>query len=654
MNVVIREKQSALTPVRMEGCAAGHHYTVTPDLLLRDGKPYIYRMGELHYSRVPEVDWERELSKMKAGGIDIVASYVFWSHHEPEEGKFDFSGRRNIRRFIDTCEKLGLPFFLRIGPWAHGEARLGGFPDWLAKKSCKLRSMDETYLSYVRRLFAAIYDEVGTSRNIIGIQVENELTGNSEYLQYLQSCLREIGFSAPIWSATAWGQADLPDTLVPMFGGYPEAPWAGHTHKLDPNANYFFAPVREDGIIGEDLLGRAEGETHTDIYDGKYPFLTCELGGGNQNTYHRRPLISAQDIEALAVCKLGSGANGLGYYMYHGGVNPVARSADGTLITSQESRESGYPNDCPIVSYDFQSPLGDCGQVRDSYYRLLTLHRFVDAMGALLAPMKPFFPEPSPADLHDMETPRISVRSDGKSGFLFFNNHAHAETMSHKRVIVHLAFPGESLEIPLEMPSGSCGIIPFHLHIGGETVKYVTAMPVSYTASRVVFAPIPGIAPEICLPDGTVRPLDAVDQIGSASMVLEAQLQPERETLEPLECTRVPNALGFEAFAYLERLDGIHLTDHTAEYEAILADGTALAAVRVYGNTAAAYSMDEKEPRLLSDHFCDGDMWYIDVRGVKRLRLKIQPLGAEDRGTIYFEHEMPEDVVPPELFSVNG
>ena len=149
-----------LTFTFMEGDAAGHHYAVTHDCLLRDGRPYIYRMGEFHYSRCPSKDWKRELLKMKEGGVDVVASYVFWNHHEPEEGVFDFSGRRDIRRVIDTCEELGLPFFLRIGPWAHGEARNGGFPDWLVQKGCRLRSRDPAYLAYVKRLYEKIYAEV--------------------------------------------------------------------------------------------------------------------------------------------------------------------------------------------------------------------------------------------------------------------------------------------------------------------------------------------------------------------------------------------------------------------------------------------------------------------------------------------------------------
>ena len=50
--------------------------------MLIGGKPVVPVMGEFHYSRFDESDWHRELLKMKAGGIDIVATYVFWNHHE--------------------------------------------------------------------------------------------------------------------------------------------------------------------------------------------------------------------------------------------------------------------------------------------------------------------------------------------------------------------------------------------------------------------------------------------------------------------------------------------------------------------------------------------------------------------------------------------
>ena len=104
-------------------------------------------MGEFHFSRYPENEWREELLKMKAGGIDIVSTYVFWIHHEEVEGQFDWSGSRNLRRFIQTCQEVGLKVFVRCGPWDHGEVRNGGFPDWLLKKGWKLRSNDTNYLN---------------------------------------------------------------------------------------------------------------------------------------------------------------------------------------------------------------------------------------------------------------------------------------------------------------------------------------------------------------------------------------------------------------------------------------------------------------------------------------------------------------------------
>ena len=77
-----------------------------------DGKPIIPVMGELHYSSVPAERWDEELKKMKDGGIDVVASYVFWIHHEEEQGTFDFSGNKNIRRFVELCHENGLEFCL--------------------------------------------------------------------------------------------------------------------------------------------------------------------------------------------------------------------------------------------------------------------------------------------------------------------------------------------------------------------------------------------------------------------------------------------------------------------------------------------------------------------------------------------------------------
>lgn len=76
--------------------------------LIRDGKPWLPVMGEIHYTRVPERDWEEEILKMKAGGVQIIATYVIWIHHEEVEGEFDWTGRRDLRHFVELCSKHGL------------------------------------------------------------------------------------------------------------------------------------------------------------------------------------------------------------------------------------------------------------------------------------------------------------------------------------------------------------------------------------------------------------------------------------------------------------------------------------------------------------------------------------------------------------------
>ena len=143
--------------------------TVNNRYIERDGCPWMPVMGEFHYSRCPEGEWADELRRMRAGGVDIVATYVFWNHHEAEEGRYDWSGRRDLRRFARDAHDAGLMFHLRPGPWVHAEARNGGLPDWLQASGDRgeiaLRSNDSAYLAHVRRFFG----EIG--RQLSGLRV---------------------------------------------------------------------------------------------------------------------------------------------------------------------------------------------------------------------------------------------------------------------------------------------------------------------------------------------------------------------------------------------------------------------------------------------------------------------------------------------------
>ncbi|MDM8794736.1 hypothetical protein QU875_28740, partial [Klebsiella pneumoniae] len=168
---------------------------------------------------------------------------------------------------------------------------------------------------------------------------------------------------APIYTATGWNAtygAAIPERdVLPVFGGYADAPWEEHTRQLEPVSHYFFLPARNDHSIGKDLI--IAKETDDDVFQMKYdlyPFATCEIGPGVQVTHHRRPVISPDDAASLAMVKIGCGNNMPGYYMYRGGTNPI-----GQKHTMQESKATGYPNDLPVRSYDFQAPIGEFGQI---------------------------------------------------------------------------------------------------------------------------------------------------------------------------------------------------------------------------------------------------------------------------------------------------
>ena len=465
----------------------GTTLTLDSNSLLLNGKPWTPVMGEFHFAGYPENEWREELLKMKAGGVDIVSTYVFWIYHEETEGQFNWSGSRNLRHFIQVCQEVGLKVFVRCGPWDHGEVRNGGFPDWLLNKGWKLRSNDTNYLAKTKTFYGEIARQLDglfwkNGGPVIGIQFENEYKGPGEHLVTLKRLGQEAGLDAPIYTRTGWDQPSggVPfGELVPLYGVYAEGFW---DRKLTPMpAGYWkgfqFSKFRVDDATYTGLPG--EGGTLDPSDVNEYPYLTCEIGGGMMNSYHRRILVNPKDIEATTLIKLGSGSTLLGYYMYHGGVNP-----EGKLTTLMESQDTGYWNDMPVKNYDFQAPLGQYGQIRQQYHLLRRLHLFLHEWGSNLAGMPATMPDQRPHGKNDFDTLRWSIRSNGRSGFVFVNNYQRLQVMPPKKNVqftINLpsgpfVFPQE----PVTIPSGACLIWPFNLDLGqGVRLVWATAQPLT-------------------------------------------------------------------------------------------------------------------------------------------------------------------------------
>ena len=193
----------------------GDEYTADSKSLLYNRKRILPVMGEFHYSRWEDDTWEEELRKMKTGGINIVATYLFWIHHEEKENEWNFSGRRDIRRFVQLCRKVGLQVFLRIGPWVHAEVRNGGFPDWVQRaKDYEPRTNDEGYLKAVEKYFNQLGKQLEglmfkDGGPVIGVQLENEyghVGGPKDpkiryaHMKVLYALARKAGFLVPLYS----------------------------------------------------------------------------------------------------------------------------------------------------------------------------------------------------------------------------------------------------------------------------------------------------------------------------------------------------------------------------------------------------------------------------------------------------------------------
>lgn len=486
----------------------GHTVGINNQYLTYDGRPWLPVMGEFHYTRVPADQWEDEIEKMKASGLDIIATYVIWNHHEARAGQFDFSGDRDLHRFLELAKKHGMKVVLRLGPWAHGEVRFGGTPDWVVNQMPTRRN-DPVYMGYVKRYWQHVFAQVEGLQfkdggPVIGIQLENEynLTGpdrGAAHISALKALARRIGFDTPLYTVTGWDGAVYPKgEVVPVFGGYPDLPWGVTTTMSPPNEVYAFRfTSRVAGDAGAQTKAATAGTAVEDL--ANTPFLGAEYAGGLPIMYRRRPFVRPADIGAMLPVQLGSGVNLYGYYMYHGGRNP---QGDTTL---EENALLGGYNDTPKINYDFQAPFGQYGEAHDVLGTVRPFSLFLNAFGDRLAPMAVHPPALVSKGPDDLQTPRYSVRSLGEAGFVFFNSYVRQHPMTALDSVQFkvdlpdgpLVFPSK----PIRIEAGAYFIWPFDFDLEGVRLAWASAQPVTridngHGGITYVFEAHQGIAPE--------------------------------------------------------------------------------------------------------------------------------------------------------------
>lgn len=499
----------------------------------RNGEPFFPINGEFHYSRYPHEYWEEAIRKLKAGGINVIATYVFWNFHEPEPGKFVWTGDMNLRRFVELCAKNDIQVILRIGPFAHGAVRNGGMPDWLYGRPFNVRSNDPEYLSYVERLYNQIgkqveglmYKEGGP---IIGVQLENEYQHSSafwawtypnsppertvalhdlnvtiedglgvskkenKYAEYgknhmktLKQLAIEAGMEVPYYTATGWGNATIiKKGSIPVTAAYPYPTWA----PARPSQFYLFKDIH----------------SHPDYAPVSYkpelyPSFSAEIGAGVMESYSRRPFVPQQSMAPLIIRTVGSGSNGIGYYVYFGGSTPYM---NGKFYSDRAKNK-------PRISHEHQSPIGEFGELLSSYYDLKLIHYFLNSYDDELAPTTTYLPKTNQEITpENTNTLRYAVRAKDNSGFVFMHNFQdHVKLKDLKDLQLTINTGAGDIQIPREgtfdLKKESWAILPFNLDLDGIKLKYSTAQPLTKlkdgSANQYIFYSTGNFAPEFAI-----------------------------------------------------------------------------------------------------------------------------------------------------------
>ncbi|TQD84463.1 hypothetical protein C1H46_029994 [Malus baccata] len=318
--------------------------------IIINGQRRILISGSIHYPRSTPEMWPDLIQKAKAGGLDVIQTYVFWNGHEPSPGKYYFEDRYDLVKFIKLVQQAGLFVNLRIGPYVCAEWNFGGFPIWLKYvPGMAFRTDNEPFKAAMQKFTEKIVNMMKAEKlfqteggPIILSQIENEY-GPVEW---------EIG--APGKAYTKWAaqmavglntgvpwimckQEDAPDPVIDTCNGY-------YCENFKPNKVY-------------------KPKMWTEVWTGWY----TEFGGAI-------PTRPVEDLAFSVARFIQSGGSFFNYYMYHGGTN-FGRTAGGPFMAT---------------SYDYDAPLDEYGLLQQPKWgHLKDLHKAIKSCEYALVAVDP-------------------------------------------------------------------------------------------------------------------------------------------------------------------------------------------------------------------------------------------------------------------------
>ncbi|XP_054685035.1 beta-galactosidase-1-like protein [Grus americana] len=332
------------------------------DCFRKDGAPFRYISGSIHYARVPRPAWRDRLLKMYMSGLNAVQVYVPWNYHEPLPGVYDFAGDRDVEAFLDLTAELGLLVILRPGPYICAEWEMGGLPAWLLwKPDIVLRSSDPAYLAAVDSWLHVLLPKVKprlyqNGGNIISVQpcrmhagcrplpcsqVENEYGSyyacDYEYLRHLLGSFRALlGSDVLLFTTDSTRVEELRcGTLQGLYATIDFGP--------DSNVTEAFGAQRQVEPKGPLV--------NSEYYTGWLDYW----GEAHASTSSAQVARGLEDM-----LQLGASVN---MYMFHGGTNFAYWSG-------ADFKDQYKP---VTTSYDYDAPLSEAGDPTEKLFAIRTV-----------------------------------------------------------------------------------------------------------------------------------------------------------------------------------------------------------------------------------------------------------------------------------------
>lgn len=298
--------------------------------------------GALHYYRVVPEYWRDRLEKLKALGCNTVETYIPWNFHEIKEGEFNFEGQRDIAKFTNIAEELGLYVILRPSPYICAEWEFGGMPAWLLKHSnIRVRSNCEIFLNAVDNYYKELFKHIAPLQitqggPVIMMQIENEYGSfgdNKKYLKNLKNMMIKYGCEVPLFTSDgAWKEVLEAGTIV--------------DEDVLATANF--------GSRSKEQLGNLK--RFMEENDLERPLMCMEFWMGwfsnwGQEFKRRDAQDAANELDELL--EMGS----VNMYMYHGGTN--FGFYNGTCYVDEIKPQT--------TNYDYDALINEHGEITDKY-----------------------------------------------------------------------------------------------------------------------------------------------------------------------------------------------------------------------------------------------------------------------------------------------